>query len=106
MIKLKRSSHTIRCWNISPKTKNWTSCGNSDELYISHKAPGSQITLLIEWENGEITKEPLRIIAADDPVTCAKYARENGLLDQPRWKRFKHIAKMRKSLHVRLTKQN
>jgi hypothetical protein len=31
-----------------------------------------------------------------DPVTCAIYARENGLLDQPGWKRFKHIAKNEK----------
>jgi hypothetical protein len=53
---------------------------------ISHEVQGSKITLLIEWENGEITKEPLSIIAADDPVTCAIYARENGLLDQPGWK--------------------
>jgi len=34
---------------------------------------------MIEWENGEITSEPLTIIAADDPVTCAIYAKENGL---------------------------
>jgi hypothetical protein len=46
---------------------------------ISHEVQGSKITLLIEWENGEITKEPLCIIAVDDPVTCAIYARENGL---------------------------
>jgi hypothetical protein len=30
---------------------------------ISHTVKGSQITLLIEWENGEMTKEPLQIIA-------------------------------------------
>jgi predicted metal-binding protein len=30
------------------------------------------------------------------PVTCAIYARENGLLDQPGWKCFKHIAKNEK----------
>jgi hypothetical protein len=53
---------------------------------------------LIEWENGEITKEPLKIIAADDPVSCAIYVRENGLLDKPGWKRFKHIAKQERSL--------
>jgi hypothetical protein len=47
-------------------------------------------------ENGEITKEPLSIIAVDDPVTCAIYARENGLLDQPGWKRCKRIAKTEK----------
>jgi hypothetical protein len=63
---------------------------------ISHEVQGSKITLLIKWENGEITKEPLSIIAADDPVTCAIYARENGLLNQPGWKRFKHIAKNKK----------
>jgi Reverse transcriptase (RNA-dependent DNA polymerase) len=47
-------------------------------------------------ENGEITKEPLKFIAIDDPVACAIYARENGLLDQPRWKHFRHIAKNEK----------
>jgi hypothetical protein len=60
---------------------------------ISHEVQGPKTTLLIEWENGEITKEPLSIIAVDYPVTCAIYARENGLLNQPGWKRFKHIAK-------------
>jgi hypothetical protein len=29
---------------------------------ISHKVQVSQITLLIEWEKGEITKEPLKIL--------------------------------------------
>jgi hypothetical protein len=53
---------------------------------------------MVEWENGEITSEPLAIIAADDPVTCAIYARENDLLDQPGWKRFKGIAKRQKKL--------
>jgi hypothetical protein len=37
--------------------------------------------LLVEWENGEITTEPLSVIAADDPITCAVYAREHELLD-------------------------
>jgi hypothetical protein len=63
---------------------------------ISHEVQGSQITLLIKWENGEIIKEPLRIIAADAPVICAIYARENGLLDQPGWKLFKHMPKNEK----------
>ena len=30
----------------------------------------------IEWETGEITFEPLSVIAADDPITCAAYAKE------------------------------
>jgi hypothetical protein len=54
---------------------------------------GSTINILIEWENGETTMEPLQIIAKDDPVTCAMYAKDNGLLDTPGWKQFKSLAK-------------
>jgi hypothetical protein len=57
---------------------------------------GSLYNVMVEWENGEITAEPLSIIAADDPVTCAIYAKEHGLLDKPGWKRFKSIAKRQK----------
>jgi hypothetical protein len=51
---------------------------------------------MIEWESGEIITETLAIMAAADPVTCAIYAREHGLLDKPGWKRFKNIAKHKK----------
>ncbi len=53
---------------------------------------------MIEWENGEVTSEPLSIIAADNPVTCAIYARENNLLDLDGWEQFKHIARQDKKL--------
>ncbi len=53
---------------------------------------------MVEWETGEITEEPLSIIAADDPVTCAIYAKEHNLLHLNGWKRFKHIAKNQKTL--------
>ena len=49
---------------------------------------GSLYNVMIEWENGEITMEPLSIIAKDDPVTCAIYARDNNLLELDGWKRF------------------
>jgi hypothetical protein len=39
---------------------------------------GLKFNVLVEWENGEITTEPLLVIAADDPVTCAVYAREKN----------------------------
>jgi hypothetical protein len=71
---------------------------------ISHENKGSQCNLLIEWESGEITSEPLKVIAADDPVSCAIYARENDLLDKPGWKRFKHIAKREKKF-IRMVNQ-
>jgi hypothetical protein len=35
----------------------------------------------------------LDLTANDEPVTYAEYARSNGLMDTPGWKRFKHYAK-------------
>ena len=83
---------------------------NSDIVWkfqriISHQGPlkpdhcdykGSSYNVMIEWENGEVTAEPLQVIASDDPVTCAIYAKENNLLDLPGWKRFKPLAKRQK----------
>jgi hypothetical protein len=73
----------------------------------AHKGPidknhanwkGSSYNVMVEWEDGSVTSEPLAIIAADDPVTCAIYGKDNGLLDSPGWKRFKAIAKRQKKL--------
>jgi hypothetical protein len=62
---------------------------------------------LDEWENGEITSEPLNIFGKDDPVTCAVYACEHRLLEEEGWKRFKGIAKRhqggRKPVHIKMT---
>ena len=53
---------------------------------IGHQGPlaatdpdckGSKYNLQVEWETGEITFEPLSIIADVDPVTCAAHAKEN-----------------------------
>jgi hypothetical protein len=69
---------------------------------IAHQGPlkptdqaykGSQYNVLVDWEDGECTYEPLSILAADDPVTCAIYAQKNGLLDEPGWKRFRRLVK-------------
>ena len=74
---------------------------------VAHEGPlhsnhpnykGSKFNIMIEWENGEKTTEPLDIIAADDPVTCAIYARDHNLLDEPGWKRFRSIAKRQKKM--------
>ena len=53
---------------------------------------------MVEWESGEITEEPLSLIAADDPVTCATYAKKHDLLHLDGWKRLKHMAKNQKQL--------
>ena len=60
----------------------------------NHK--GSKYNVTVEWETGEITEEPLSLIAADDPVTCAIYAMKHDLLHLDGWKRLKHIAKNQK----------
>ena len=86
--------------------------GMDQELYrfraiIGHQGPllasdpdwkGSKYNVQVEWETGEITVEPLSIIAADDPITCAAYAKENDLLVLGGWRRFKSLAKKDKVL--------
>ena len=62
---------------------------------IAHEGPlkptdasykGSPYNVMVAWEDGSQTFEPLHIIAADDPVTCASYAKWNDLLETPGWK--------------------
>ena len=74
---------------------------------IGHKGPlsknhkdykGAPYNVTVLWENGETSEEPLTTIAADDPVSCAIYARDNNLLNLPGWRRFKTIAKKQKKL--------
>ena len=54
---------------------------------------GSLYIVMVEWEIAEITEKHLSIIAADNPVTCAAYAKKHNLLYLPGWKRFKNIAR-------------
>ena len=93
--------------------------GMDQELFkfraiIGHQGPllasdpdwkGSKYNVQVEWETGEITFEPLSIIAADDPVTCAAYAKENDLLALEGWCRFRSLAKKDKVL-ARAIKQS
>ena len=84
----------------------------SDDLFkfraqIGHQGPlkptdpnwkGCKYNVLVDWETGEKTYEPLSVLAADDPVTCALYAKENDLLHIDGWKRFRNLAKRDKTL--------
>ena len=40
---------------------------------------------MIEWENGELSSEPLHIKAADSLAECSIYAKENNLLNTQGW---------------------
>ena len=57
-----------------------------------HNYNGSFYNVMVEWEIQEITEEPLSIIAYDDPVSVAAYAKEHNLLHLPEWNKLKHIA--------------
>ena len=70
--------------------------GPLQRSYPNYK--GSTYNVMIEWETRDITSEKLSIIAANDPVTCAIYAKQNNLLKIEGWKRFKGIAKRQKKL--------
>ena len=59
---------------------------------------GSKYNVNVDWVTGEITEEPLSLIPADDPVTCAVYTKKHDLLHLDGWKRLKHIAKNQKQL--------
>ena len=54
---------------------------------------GSSSNLLIEWETGEQTWEPLSNIIASDPYTWAVYAKKHDLLNTPGWKLSKRHSK-------------
>ena len=85
----------------------------SDDLYkfraiIDNQGPlkptdpnwkGCKFIVLVEWETGEKTYEPLSILAADDPVTCTTYEKENDLLHIDGWKRFRNFAKRDKTIN-------
>ena len=69
----------------------------------NHK--GSKYNVMVEWESGEVTYEPLTLISKDDPITCAVYAKKNDLLDTTGWKHLKRYAKTSKRL-IRAVKQS
>ena len=66
---------------------------------------GSKYNVIVEWESGEVTYEPLTLISKDDPITCAVYAKKHDLLDITEWKHLKRYAKISKRL-IRAVKQS
>ncbi len=64
----------------------------------SPKYKGSSYNVHVHWEDGSKTWEPLNLVAKDDPVTLAKYAKENNLLNTPGWKFLRRIANRAKKL--------
>jgi hypothetical protein len=83
----------------------WIS-GHEGPLNKNHSSwKGDKYNVKVEWENGEVSYEFLHMIAADDPVTCVIYAKDHGLLDTERWKRFRSLAKRAKKM-LRMVNQS
>ena len=82
-----RTRETVVVWNYTRIV------GHRGPLsYISPGYKGSRWNVIIEWENGDTSEEPLSTLATDNPVTCAIYAEHNGLLDTHGWKQFRDIS--------------
>jgi Reverse transcriptase (RNA-dependent DNA polymerase) len=87
---------------INDPDKIWTFASIKD-----HQGPlrknhpdykGSMYNVLVEWDDGSESYEPLDIMIKDDPITLAKYAEENDLLQRPGWKSLNRIVKMKPRL--------
>ena len=60
---------------------------------------GSTYNILIDWEDGTQTWEPLNLMAKQDPVMVAKYAYDHNLLNTPGWKFLHRTAKCQWFVH-------
>ena len=69
----------------------------------NHK--GSKYNVMVEWEPGEITYEPLTLISKKDPINCAVYTKKRDLLDTTGWNHPKRHAKISKR-PIRAVKQS
>jgi hypothetical protein len=61
---------------------------------VAHEGPmtarstnwkGSTWNVQVRWDDGSEMWEPLNLMIAQDPVTCASYAKRNNLVELPGW---------------------
>ena len=81
---------------------------------VAHQGPlestdpnqkGSNYNVMVEWEPGEVTYEPLTLISKEDSINCAVYAKKRDLLDTTGWNHPKRHAKISKR-PIRAVKQS
>ena len=74
---------TIDTRQLNPRLYKFKSIKDHRDPYSPSvpKYLGSRYNLLIEWETGEMTWEPLSNIIADDLYSCAVYAKKFHLLN-------------------------
>ena len=99
MIESTRTSDLYRCRipSILKACERFNYTASGEPLYnhlgiIDHKGSPYQPKkwmVLVLWENGERTWQPLSHFAEDDYESCQSYAIEHGLTDTTGWKRFR-----------------
>ena len=75
------------CEKFHPMGKTYNHLG-----IVDHSGPfrrRSMWQVLVQWENGERTWQPLTQFAMDDFESCESYAKDHGLLDTLGWRRFR-----------------
>ena len=98
--------------------KKALNCGNFDKI-LKHRwstdpERKEKIDVLLKWKGyDEPTWEPMEDIKKDDPITLAEFAKNNGLLNQSRWKwahsymrRNQKVAKMMRQVQKFKKKSN
>ena len=65
---------------------------------LSHKKEGNQIFVEILWDNNEVTWEPLSVMRRDDPITLAKYAKDQQIENKQGWKWSRKLNKNNKKM--------
>ena len=64
------------------------------------KYKGSSYNVLVDWDDRTQMGEPLNTMVKQDPVTLARYAHDNGLLNEPGWQFLCCNAKCQRFLNV------
>ena len=80
---------------------------HSYNAILDHRKKRGKLEVQIQWDDGDVTWEPLKEMKLADMVTLAKYAHDHNLVDQPGWKwaktktknpqKFMRLAKIFKS---------
>ena len=69
------------------------------ETILDHrKGKSRKYEVLVQWSTGETTWEPLRLMIKEDPITMAKYAADNDLLNEDQWRRLRTYHRERKHI--------
>ena len=81
----------------------------SYSVILDHQGPlkahnpqykGSSYNVLVSWDDGSQTWEPINLIGKQDPVTIARSGQDNGLLDKPGWKFLRCTTKRQRFIDV------